>query len=424
MKILRNFLFISAITVAFVSCSDDDDNGGGGTGGETPDGNITSQTDVDLVNTALKGNVTGDITLDAATQWTLTGALAVKSGATLTIEAGTTILAADGGTDVYIAIEQGAQIDARGTAANPIVITSAATNPRPGSWGGLLLAGRAPINSGDTALAEVISLRYGGDQPDDNSGTLTYVRVEYTGAKIGGEQEFNGISFYGVGSATTVNHVAALFGADDGIEWFGGTVNVTNALVVNCVDDWFDWTEGWTGQGSNFYGIRTADFLEVSGDPRGIEADSNENDIDASPRSNPTIDGITLVNQAPQVTIIDDDGVEKTVDAMADMIKIRRGSSVTITNGLVALLGDGTAGDFIDLTDSKGYASGDSEITVVGANIDITDIIFDAEEDQGDPQFPATTATVNTTGGNTGGANSSVFAWTNFTFPTIEVLIP
>ncbi|MUP42245.1 hypothetical protein FLP08_06645 [Gramella aestuarii] len=393
------------------SCSDGIQNGtetGVDCGGScTPcenqaqkDGVIDSQDDPDLDPADLKGDVTADITLDANTAWTLTGSLTVKAGATLTIDPGTTIMAQPGGTNVYIAIEQDALIDAEGTADEPIVITSAATNKRSGDWGGLILAGKAPINSGTTAEAEVVGLTYGGTEADDSSGTLKYVKVEYTGARIGGEQEFNGITFYGVGSGTVIENIAVLNGDDDGIEWFGGTVSVKNALVVNAKDDWFDWTEGWAGKGNtNFFGVREFGYNDVTEDPRGIEADSNSSNNDASPRSNPTIDGLTLLHQSQ---------IE-----MADMIKIRRGSSATITNGVIAILAaegedPGSASDFIDLTDGSGAAAATTSINVsaVGA-ADGSDV----KNEVG--------ATITVVDGNTG-ADASLFGWTGYTIPTIE----
>jgi len=393
------------------SCSDGIQNGtetGVDCGGScTPcattaakDGVITSQDDPDLDPSDLKGDVTGNVTLDAATTWTLSGALEVKAGATLTIEPGTTILALAGGTNVYIAIEQDALIDAEGTAASPITVTSAASNPRSGDWGGLILAGKAPINSGATAEAEVVGLTYGGTEEDDSSGTLKYVKVEYTGARIGGEQEFNGITFYGVGSGTVVENIAILNGDDDGIEWFGGTVSVKNALVVNAKDDWFDWTEGWAGkENSNFFGVREFGFNDITEDPRGIEADSNSSNNDASPRSNPTIDGLTLLHQS-------------TIE-MADMIKIRRGSSVTITNGLIAIIAAegedaGSASDFIDLTDGSGAAAATTSINVSAFGAaDGTDI----KNEVG--------AAINVVLGNTG-ADASLFGWTGYSIPSIQ----
>ena len=425
MKKIKFSLTILAFAAILTGCSSDDDLnvtpsasctdgiqngdetgvdcGGSCTPCETQaqkDGVIDSQDDPDLDPADLKGDVTADITLDATTAWTLTGPLEVKAGATLTIDPGTTIMAEPGGTNVYIAIEQDAFIDAEGTADSPITITSAASNKRSGDWGGLILAGKAPINSGTTAEAEVVGLTYGGSEADDSSGILKYVKVEYTGARIGGEQEFNGISFYGVGSGTVVENVAVYNGDDDGIEWFGGTVSVNNALVVNAKDDWFDWTEGWAGTANtNFYGVREFGYNDVTEDPRGIEADSNSNNNDASPRSNPTIDGLTLLHQS---------AIE-----MADMIKIRRGSSVTITNGVIAILAaegedPGSASDFIDLTDGSGAAAASTSINVsaLGA-ADGSDV----KNEVG--------ATITVVDGNTG-ADASLFGWTGYTIPTIE----
>ena len=392
MKKFKFYLTSMAIAAIFAACSDDDDNNStpDNPNGEVRDEIIASQDDPDWDPEALFGDVTGNVTLSADTEWNLTGALEVKENATLTIEPGTVIRAAAGGTDVYIAIEQGAKIDAQGTATEPILITSAAANPRSGDWGGLMLAGYAPINTGDTAETEVAGITYGGNDAADNSGKINYLILEYTGARIGGEQEFNGLTLYGVGNGTSVKNIVINNGDDDGIEWFGGTVNVENALVINAKDDWFDWTEGWNGEGTNFYGLRRVGFNDVTEDPRGIEADNNSNNNDASPRSNPTITNLTLHHQS---TI-----------TMADMIKIRRGSSVTINNGLVAIVAAegedaGEASDFIDLTDGSGPASSMTEINVSAiGDIDATDI----KNEVG--------ATINVTPGNTG-TDKSIFDW-------------
>ncbi|WBL25958.1 hypothetical protein [Zunongwangia sp. HGR-M22] len=400
----KSKLFLSILTIAALlgSCSDDDDNVTPGTdddGGvvEQKDDVIDSQDDPDLDPEDLKGEVRADVTITADSEWMLTGALRVVDGATLTIEPGVTIKAQAGGTEVYMAILQGAKIDAQGTAEEPITITSAAENPRSGDWGGLILAGYANINTGEFAQTEVAEITYGGDNNEDNSGIIDYMIVEYTGARIGGTQEFNAITFYGVGSETSISNIMVRYGDDDGLEWFGGTVNVTNALVVNAKDDWFDWTHGWTGNGKNFYGIREFGFNDVTEDPRGIEADSNESNNDASPRSNPTIDGLTLYHQSTA--------------NMSDMIKIRRGSSATITNAVVAIFAAedenaGTASDFIDLEDGSGNGSSETSISVSAlGGIDATAI-----KNVG--------ATITVEDGNTG-ADTSVFAWTGYDFPSL-----
>ena len=347
----------------------------------------------------LKGAITSNVTISADTEWILTGKLRVEEGATLKIEPGTTIKAREGGTEIYIAVLQGAKIDAKGTADKPIKITSAAENPRSGDWGGLILAGYANINTGEVATTEVADVTYGGDNDQDNSGIIDYMILEYTGARIAGEQEFNGFTFYGVGSETSISNIVVRYGDDDGIEWFGGTVNVTNALVINAKDDWFDWTDGWTGNGKNFYGIREFGFNDVTEDPRGIEADNQKQNNDASPRSNPTIDGLTLYHQS-------------TIN-MADMIKIRRGSAATITNAVVAIFAAededaGTASDFIDLTDGAGSGSSETSINISAlGGIDATAIKTEG-------------ADITVQAGNTG-ADASVFAWTGYTFPSLNV---
>ncbi|WP_282079831.1 hypothetical protein [Aquimarina algiphila] len=401
-------LFLSSLAIAALlvaSCSSDDDAPTTPTTpGPTLDGTIASQDDDDLIVTDLKGDVTGDITLAASEAWILTGELAVKDGATLTIEAGTTIKAAAGGTGVFIVVEQGGKIMADGTAAAPIKITSNAGNPRPGDWGGLLINGKAPISGGGTSTTEVLPLQYGGTEAADNSGVLDYVIVEYTGARINGEKEFNGITLYGVGSGTQISNVAALFGDDDAIEFFGGTVSVTNALMVNARDDMFDWTQGWTGNGSNWYGLRTADFTAISEDPRGIEGDGNldGNSPGDAGQSNPTIDGITIINSG--------------IIEMADMIKIRRGSGATITNAYIALNNeDASASDLVDLRDGRGCAIAGLSLTGTAnpANgLDIMDIKNRTLADCGD----ATEATVTITSGTTPSVDTAIFAWTGFTF--------
>lgn len=399
-KLILSSLAIAAMLVA--SCGSDDDGTPIDPTNPTMDGDIASQDDADLVVDDLKGNVTGDITLAANQEWILTGALAVKDGATLTIEAGTTIKATAGGTNVFIAVEQGGTIIADGTAAAPIRITSNAGNPRSGDWGGVLINGRAPISGGGTSTTEVLPLQYGGTDASDNSGILNYVIIEYTGARINGEKEFNGLTLYGVGSGTTVSNIAILVGDDDAIEFFGGSVSVDNLLVVNARDDMFDWTQGYTGGGSNWYGLRTADFTAISDDPRGIEGDGNldGNSPDDSGQSNPTIENISIINAG--------------IIEMADMIKIRRGSSATITGAYIGLDNeDASADDLVDLRDGKGCAIESTSMvgTASDANgLDITDI-KNRDADCGTGE-----ATVTITAGTTPSVDNSIFSWTGFTF--------
>ena len=266
----------------------------------------------------LEGEITEDLTLVSSEVYELRGGVSVKEGATLTIEAGTRIIAGDtGGVFAFLAIEQGAMIMAEGTASQPIVFTSNKATPNAGDWGGLLLAGRAPINRGTTATTEVANLTYGGTDPDDNSGILRYVRLEYTGGKINDDAEYNGLSLYGVGAGTTLEYIQTFNGNDDGIEFFGGTVNLKYAIVTGAGDDSFDWTDGWVGNGQ-FWIVQQTSF---AGD-KGIEADNFADNPSAEPFSFPTLSNITLIGAE------DGDGENKGIE-------FRAGTKVTMYNTII-----------------------------------------------------------------------------------------
>src|SRR5690606_38906600 len=118
-------------------------------------------------------------------------------------------------------------------------------------------------------------IQYGGSNINDNSGELDYVIIEYSGANISDDKEHNGLTLNGVGKGTKISNIYVKDGADDGIEFFGGSVNVTNLLVVNSEDDMFDCTQGYSCTLKNAYGVWETDFKTDEGDPRGIEADGN-----------------------------------------------------------------------------------------------------------------------------------------------------
>jgi len=265
----------------------------------------------------ISGDITVNHTLDGASKWLLSGGVFVKSGATLTIEAGTTVYAANDGTTPFLSIQQGGKINACGTAASPIVFTPVVDAPTPGSWGGIILNGYAPINTGTTAEGEGGTGIYGGDNTTDNSGTMCYVRVEYAGKILGTDNELNGFSFNGCGSGTTLSYLQAYKGSDDGFEFFGGTVSLKYAVSSGNQDDSFDWTHGWSGNGQFW----VANQGTVGGD-RGIEADNNGDNNAAAPYSNPSIANITLIGA--------DDG-----DASNQGIKLREGTKANFLNVLI-----------------------------------------------------------------------------------------
>ncbi len=266
------------------------------------------------------GTIDENYTFSSDKKWLLSGGVNIASGATLTIQAGTEIFAADDATTPFLAIQRGGKINAVGTATDPIVMTTIKTitgAPSPGDWGGIIINGKAQINNGTEAEGEGGTGKYGGSNDNDNSGTIKYVRVEYAGKLLGTDNELNGFSFNGVGSGTTVEYIQAYRGADDGIEFFGGTVSVKYAVSTGNEDDSFDWTYGWRGNGQ-FWVVNQ----EAGGGDRGIEADNNGSDNTLMPYSNPTIANVTLVGV--------DDG-----DASNTGMRLREGTKGTIHNAIV-----------------------------------------------------------------------------------------
>ncbi|WP_298310822.1 hypothetical protein [uncultured Aquimarina sp.] len=285
-------LMLTLTTGAFiVSCSSDDDSGA--TSSCTDGVQNGNETGVDCggsctpcTTSILNGEVTTDTTLDASLSYSLTGAYVIKSGASLTIPAGTRI-EATGGTAAYIGVERGAQIFINGTSANPVVMTSASANPAQGDWGGLVICGDAPTNKGTNVTSEVADLQYGGNNVSDNSGSIRYLRVEYTGATFSNDKEFNGVSLFGVGSGTTFEFVQSFNGGDDGIEFFGGTVDGDNLVSTGSGDDSIDFADGWAGSGTDWY---------ISGGAKaGIEGSNNGDNGNATPVTTTTLTNITVV---------------------------------------------------------------------------------------------------------------------------------
>ncbi|MCU0613404.1 MAG: hypothetical protein MUE60_16670, partial [Candidatus Eisenbacteria bacterium] len=179
---------------------------------------------------------------------------------------------------------------ADGTADQPIVFTSDQASPNRGDWGGLIINGRAPINTGLQAEGEGNTGFYGGDDPDDSSGILRYVRVQYAGIEFSPDNELNGIAFQGVGRGTVVDYCQVHMNQDDGIEFFGGTVDAKHLVCTNNRDDNFDWTDGWTGRGQFWVCQQRGDDAD-----NGFEADNNGENNDLLPRSNPMIYNVTLI---------------------------------------------------------------------------------------------------------------------------------
>lgn len=279
----KSILAILAIaSLTFTSCSNDNSN--------------EPSSSFEVVVNDLKGSITdGTVTLDANATYTLTGGLVVKSGATLIIPAGTTIKSdptadSEKAKTIYIAVERGAKIYINGTSTKPVVMTSGKASPAQSDWGGLIICGDGKVNTGDNGTSEVGGLLYGGNNNADNSGSITYLKISYTGSKFSDTKEYNGVSFFGVGSGTVVNNIYTYESGDDAVEFFGGAVNASNLVLINSYDDSLDYADGYQGTVTNVY-ISGVSF-------GGVEGSNNGANGLATPVTDAKINNISIVKGA------------------------------------------------------------------------------------------------------------------------------
>ena len=302
--------------------------------------------------------VTGSV--NGTEDWTnnfyyvLRGAVFVENGATLNIQAGTRVIGESGSVGTLI-VKRGGRLNAIGTRTAPIVFTSdqAIGNRSRGDWGGIILNGRAPVNiEGGEGVGEADTGVYGGNDPNDNSGTMRYVRVEFAGVEFSPDNELNGIAFQGVGRGGSYEFIQVHMNRDDALEWFGGTSDIKYAVASNAADDSFDWTFGWSGR---------AQFIAITqrGDDadNGIEADNNEFNNNLLPRSNPQIYNITLCG--------DPDTAEGNESVRA--ANLRRGTAFTIRNFLIT--GFKTTGFQIETTNTATTGQVDNGTSQMGAGV-------------------------------------------------------
>jgi hypothetical protein len=337
----KYILFLSAIaTLAVTGCRKIETdgeiqvvvvNGGGGTTtGET----IT-----------LQGRINADTLLRSKNTYILKGLVYMVGNHTMTIEPGTVIKGSFSGTDVAaLIITRGSKINAAGTASQPIIFTSASPNPQSGDWGGILICGKAGINTSFNGTAGLFQVEGGVDNANgdglagagdaavpavvdnDNSGVLSYIRIEYAGYAFQPDKELNSLTMAGVGSGTTIDHIEVAYGKDDAYEWFGGSVNCKYLIAYKTQDDDFDTDNGYRGKVQFGLIIRDSVIADIS-NSEAFESDNNASGTTASPKTGAIFSNITAIG--PRAT---------TANIGSSLFRggahIRRNSGISIFNSI------------------------------------------------------------------------------------------
>ncbi|HSP12641.1 MAG TPA: hypothetical protein VLO29_08945 [Salegentibacter sp.] len=372
------------------------------------------------VDEDLSGLLTEDFTLTNDVIWEINGKFVVGNGATLTIEPGTIIKGLEGTGSLASAliVAQGGQIMAEGTADAPIIFTSINDNigvgEKQGSnldendrglWGGVLILGRAPSSfEGDSEVSQIEGIpadddfgRYGGNDPEDNSGVFKYVSIRHGGALIGSGNEINGLTLGGVGNGTVIDHVEVVGNVDDGFEWFGGTVNSSNLVAFAGGDDGLDIDQAYSGTITNALVIQGAES------DHGLEIDGPEGTFE---------DGFVLEN----LTIIGD------ADAPSgEIADFRDGAMGAVNNVFIRgfsadqdleLDADNTAASYNNGT----LSFSNWEVVLPEGVADVADLFVDTTESTTLHEDASEFATAVEEGEETVGADLSVFDWTYASF--------
>ncbi|GGE14401.1 hypothetical protein [Psychroflexus salis] len=409
-NLINSFLVLAMFGFLFTSCDSDDDN------------NINGGTDPEPENEVrVSGFITEDETWTNDKIWILEGKVVVDNGATLTIDPGTIVKGEQGVQTLASAliIDNGAKLNAVGSASEPIVFTSVLDNIEIGQtagtnltiqdrnlWGGVIVLGTAPCSFQGNAEQELIEGLpensgyglYGGNNPNDNSGHLEYISIRHGGAEIGEGNEINGLTLGGVGNGTIIRNIEVIANLDDGIEWFGGTVDSSNLIVWGCGDDAFDLDQAYSGTISNGVIVQTI----VS--DHAFEIDGPEGDFQ---------DGFTIEN----VTVFNDNSTESATNSgNREHAQFRDGALGSFSN---ALLLNGLSDADVNLTDDteSNYTNGlltFSNIEIeLPAGVSVSDLFTDttgtSSFSQDAVNFVSPVQSINNA---TTGATLSAFNWT------------
>jgi hypothetical protein len=304
----------------------------------------------------LEGKISKDTTLKAINTYILKGLVYMTNNAIMNIEAGT-IIKGDIITVGGLVITRGSKIIAQGSVDKPIVFTSTSASPRSGDWAGIVLLGKAPTNSsfnGTAGLGEIEggindavgNGLYGGSDGADNSGVLSYVRIEYAGYAFLPDKEINSLTMGGVGNGTNINHIEVTYAKDDAFEWFGGTVNCYYLIAYKTQDDDFDTDNGFSGKVQFGLIIRDSSIADIS-KSEGFESDNDANGSTLSPFTGAIFSNITAIG--PKATLTNNGSSLFLAGA-----QLRRNTKESIFNSVflgwpIGILIDGSKGSPTDL---------------------------------------------------------------------------
>lgn len=299
-----------------------------------------------------------DLTLTNNTTWILNGPVFIggdnANSSTLRIQPGVRLVGA--GAADFLYISRGSNIYADGLPNNPIIMTGPLEQSA-GEWAGLIIAGNAPVNGCLEGVAvceqldEAFLTPYGGNDPDDSSGRVRYTQIRFAGFEVRPNQEANCLTLLGVGRGTQLDYIQCHAGLDDGVEFFGGTANLTHYVATDISDDSVDWGQGWVGNMQ--YGLirQAAD----DGD-HGIEADGNEDNFDSLPRSMPTLANFTFIGSA----------------AGSEGARLRRGTGARLFN----IVWTGFGAECLNIDDAATFTNAGTPAALTGDLVIQNSLVF------------------------------------------------
>ncbi len=305
---------------------------------------VTQPTTPGVQTIILKGRIDKDTVLREGNNYILSGIVYMVNNATMTVQPGVTVKGDYIGANVAaLVITRGAKLIADGTQEKPIVFTSNSPVPRSGDWGGIVICGKASVNTAFTGTgggAGVLQveggidnsfgdgLAGGGATPNDadNSGILRYVRIEYAGYAYQPDKEINSLTMAAVGSGTIIDYVQVTYAKDDAFEWFGGTVNCKHLIAYKTQDDDFDTDNGYSGKVQFGIVLRDSTIADISRS-EAFESDNDASGSIASPQTKAVFSNLTLIG--PRATLANNGNSLYLTAA-----QIRRNSGISIFNSV------------------------------------------------------------------------------------------